>query len=94
MDDLTCGTGHGNARGVLVRCQRGGLKSTTGTYQNYNRNYVTRLSQNLKAKLLFLCLELISVLTGVQLEKQLDSEVVEVTAVLNDLDEGSQPTLS
>lgn len=33
-------------------------------------------------------------LTGVQLEKQLDGEVVEVTAVLNDLDEGRQPTLS
>ena len=37
---------------------------------------------------------IILVLTGVQLEKQLDGEVVEVTAILNDLDEGSQPTLS
>lgn len=25
----TCGTGRGNDRGVLVRCQRGDLKSTT-----------------------------------------------------------------
>lgn len=33
-------------------------------------------------------------LTGMQLEKQLDGEVVEVTAVLNDLDEGRKPTLS
>lgn len=29
-----------------------------------------------------------------QLEKQLDSEVVEVTTVLNNLDEWSQPTLA
>ena len=33
-------------------------------------------------------------LTGVQLEKQLDSEVVEVAAVLDDLDEWGQATLA
>lgn len=33
-------------------------------------------------------------LTGMQLEEQFDSEVVEVTAVLNDLNEGGQATLS
>lgn len=33
-------------------------------------------------------------LTGVQLEEQLDREVVEVATVLDDLDEGSQPTLA
>lgn len=36
---------------------------------------------------------LMTVLTGMQLEKQLDGEVVEMTAVLNNLDERSQPTL-
>lgn len=36
---------------------------------------------------------LITALTGMQLEKQLDGEVVEMTAVLNNLDERSQPTL-
>lgn len=34
------------------------------------------------------------VLTGMQLEKQLDFEVVELTAVLDDLDEWSQATLA
>ena len=33
-------------------------------------------------------------LTGVQLEEELDSEVVEMTAVLNDLDERGKPTLA
>lgn len=33
-------------------------------------------------------------LTGVQLEQELDSEVVEMAAVLNDLDERRQPTLA
>lgn len=32
--------------------------------------------------------------TSVQLEEQLDGEVVEVTAVLDDLDEGGQATLA
>lgn len=35
-----------------------------------------------------------AVLTGVQLEEQLDGEVVEVTAVLDDLYERSQATLA
>lgn len=34
------------------------------------------------------------VLTGMQLEKQLDFEVVELAAVLDDLDERSQATLA
>lgn len=35
-----------------------------------------------------------SVLTGMQLEQQLDGEVVEVTTVLDNLDERSQATLA
>lgn len=37
---------------------------------------------------------LMAALTGVQLEQQLDGEVVEVAAVLDDLDERRQPTLA
>lgn len=33
-------------------------------------------------------------LTGMQLEEELDSEVVELTAVLSDLDERREPTLA
>lgn len=33
-------------------------------------------------------------LTGMQLEEELDSEVVELTAVLDDLDEWREPTLA
>lgn len=33
-------------------------------------------------------------LTGMQLEEELDSEVIELTAVLNDLDERRKPTLA
>lgn len=33
-------------------------------------------------------------LTGVQLKEELDGEVVEMTAVLNDLDEWRKPTLA
>lgn len=36
----------------------------------------------------------ITVLTGMQLEQQLDGEVVEVTTVLDNLDEWRQPTLA
>lgn len=38
--------------------------------------------------------DFINLLTGVQLEEELDREVVEVAAVLNDLDERSKPTLA
>lgn len=37
---------------------------------------------------------LITVLTGMELEQQLDGEVVEVTTVLDHLDERRQPTLA
>lgn len=38
--------------------------------------------------------DFLNLLTGVQLEEELDREVVEVAAVLNDLDERRKPTLA
>lgn len=83
----TCETGHGNGRGVLARCQRGDLKSTN-KFTSIIKTHTQRRSLAGAAERLH------AALTGVQLKEQLDGEVVEVATVLDDLDEGRQPTLT
>lgn len=76
----TCGTAQENVHDVLVKCQQADLK--------YTKQHFFVITQP------FQKYEMIINLTCMQLEEELDSEVIELTAVLNDLDERREPTLA